>query len=63
MKLWQFLAAQVPGNVRHLGAVGRRRFANGTALDGALRYGKHHALSEAKPKRGDAGKSLRDVWL
>lgn len=52
----RLLAAQVPRNVCHLGAVRRRRFANGTALDGALRYGGHHALPEAKPKSGRARK-------
>jgi hypothetical protein len=29
----------------------------------ALRYGKHHALSETKPKSGSARKSQCDVQL
>jgi hypothetical protein len=54
------LSAQVPSNVRNVVAVGRSRSADGAAVAGSLRHGKHDAPLETVAQSTGKGKSERD---
>ena len=57
----QFLASQIPSDVRDLVAVGRRRSAHRSAVARPLRHGKHDAIPEAVAESADAGQGQRDL--